>query len=119
MRHTPSLSDASPRSDRFRCGGRENNFLAALPFSAATALRDNASIALFTVVTKVFGLIATETANSITFKLTDGTTHPVLRKEIAALQSTRASLMPAGLEAALDLQKLADLIAFLRTGNER
>ena len=67
--------------------------------------------------TEVFGLIASETANSITFKLPDGTTRPVLRKEIAALQSTRASLMPAGLEAALDLQKLADLIAFLRTGS--
>ncbi|MCX6982722.1 MAG: ERF family protein [Verrucomicrobia bacterium] len=26
---TPSHPDASPRSDRFRCGGRESNFLAA------------------------------------------------------------------------------------------
>jgi len=26
--HTPSLPDARPRSDRFRCGGRECNFLA-------------------------------------------------------------------------------------------
>ena len=26
---TPSLPDARPRSDRFRCGGRESNFLAA------------------------------------------------------------------------------------------
>jgi hypothetical protein len=26
--HTPSLPDASPRSDRFRCGGRESDFLA-------------------------------------------------------------------------------------------
>jgi hypothetical protein len=25
---TPSLPDARPRSDRFRCGGRESNFLA-------------------------------------------------------------------------------------------
>ena len=24
--HTPSLPDAHPRSDRFRCGGRESNF---------------------------------------------------------------------------------------------
>ena len=28
--HTPSHPDASPRSDRFRCGGRESNFLAAM-----------------------------------------------------------------------------------------
>ena len=26
--HTPSHPDASPRSNRFRCGGRESNFLA-------------------------------------------------------------------------------------------
>ena len=26
----PSHPDASPRSDRFRCGGRESNFLAAM-----------------------------------------------------------------------------------------
>jgi putative heme-binding domain-containing protein len=69
--------------------------------------------------TEVFGLIASETANSITFKLPDGTTRPVLRKEIAKLQSTRASLMPNGLEAALDVQKLADLIAFLRASESR
>ena len=25
--HTPSLPDARPRSDRFRCGGRESKFL--------------------------------------------------------------------------------------------
>ena len=69
--------------------------------------------------TEVFGLIATETANSITFKLPDGTARAVLRKDIATLQSTRASLMPAGLDAALDAQKLSDIIAFLRTGGSR
>ena len=26
--HTPSLPDARPRSDRFRCGGRKSKFLA-------------------------------------------------------------------------------------------
>ena len=67
----------------------------------------------------VFGLIAAETANSITFKLPDGTSRAVLRTEIASLQSTRASLMPVGLEAAMDEQKLADLIAFLRGGEGR
>ena len=28
VEQTPSLPDARPRSDRFRCGGRESNFLA-------------------------------------------------------------------------------------------
>ena len=65
---------------------------------------------------ELVGLIASESANSITFRLPDGTSRAVLRNEIASLQSTRASLMPAGLEAALDMQKMADLIAFLRAG---
>jgi len=29
-RQTPSLPDARPGSDRFRCGGRESKFLAVL-----------------------------------------------------------------------------------------
>ena len=29
-KHTPSLPDARPRSDRFRCGGRESKFLAVV-----------------------------------------------------------------------------------------
>ena len=28
--HTPSLPDAGPRSDRFRCGGGESKFLAEM-----------------------------------------------------------------------------------------
>ena len=31
MTHTSTLSSARPGSDRFRCGGRESNFLAAKP----------------------------------------------------------------------------------------
>ena len=69
--------------------------------------------------TDLYGLIAAETASSLTFKLADGTTRAVLRNEIAALESTRASLMPAGLEAGLTQQSMADLIAFLRAGEAR
>ena len=39
--HTPSLPDAHPRSDRFRCGGRESKFLAVkfirISYLSATA----------------------------------------------------------------------------------
>ena len=68
---------------------------------------------------EIYGLLAVETANSITFKQIDGTTRAVLRKDIAALESTGASLMPAGLEAGLTPQNMADLIAFLRAGDAR
>ncbi|MCB1226913.1 MAG: c-type cytochrome, partial [Verrucomicrobiales bacterium] len=63
---------------------------------------------------QLFGLIASENATSITFKLPDASLRPVLRTEIQALQSTNASLMPEGLEATLTTQDLADVIAFLK-----
>ncbi len=66
---------------------------------------------------QLFGLIASENATSITFKLPDATLRPILRNEITALQSTGISLMPEGLEAALTTQDLADVIAFLRSGD--
>lgn len=64
---------------------------------------------------QLFGLIASENATSITFKLPDASLRPILRSEIGALQSTGISLMPEGLEAALTPQDLADVITFLRT----
>ncbi len=64
---------------------------------------------------QLFGLIASENATSITFKLADSSTRPILRSEITSLQSTGISLMPEGLEAALTAQDLADVIAFLRS----
>ncbi len=69
--------------------------------------------------TDIYGLLAAETANSFTFKMLDGTTRAVLRKEVASLESTHTSLMPAGLESAMTPQSLADLIAFLRVEEKR
>ncbi|MEQ1858925.1 MAG: PVC-type heme-binding CxxCH protein [Chthoniobacteraceae bacterium] len=68
--------------------------------------------------TELYGLMASETGTSITFKLADGTQRPVLRKDIKSLRSANASLMPEGLEAAMTPQDLADLIGFLRTGGK-
>jgi len=64
--------------------------------------------------TELYGLIAAETGNSITFKLADGTTRSVLRASIAELNGGSLSLMPEGLEAGLSHQEMADLIRFLR-----
>jgi putative membrane-bound dehydrogenase-like protein len=66
---------------------------------------------------QLFGLIASENASSITFKLADASLRPVLRTEIEALHSNDISLMPEGLEATLTSQDLADLILFLRQPN--
>jgi putative membrane-bound dehydrogenase-like protein len=64
---------------------------------------------------QLYGVIATETSASLTLKMAGNMTKSVLRSEIEKLQSTGASLMPEGLEAALTPQSLADLIAYLQT----
>jgi putative heme-binding domain-containing protein len=66
--------------------------------------------------TELHGLIAAETANSLTVKSGDGTKHVVVRREIAVLRGSNVSLMPEGLEAGCTAQDLADLIQFLRAG---
>jgi putative heme-binding domain-containing protein len=60
------------------------------------------------------GMIAAETATSVTLKRADNQTDTVLRVEIDELKSTGLSLMPEGMEKELDQQSLADLIEFVR-----
>ncbi len=59
------------------------------------------------------GMIAAETATSVTLKRGEGATDTVLRLNIAQMQSTGMSIMPEGLEKQLDKQAMADLIAYL------
>lgn len=59
------------------------------------------------------GLIAAESAASVTLKRAEGVTDTVLRVDIDELQSTGLSIMPEGLEKQLDQQTMADVIAYL------
>ncbi|NNM28392.1 MAG: c-type cytochrome, partial [Akkermansiaceae bacterium] len=61
----------------------------------------------------MIGIVAAETANSLTFRLPGGIERAVLRDDIKELKPAGISLMPAGFEAALDPQAMADLIAWL------
>ncbi|MEN3942832.1 PVC-type heme-binding CxxCH protein [Prosthecobacter sp. SYSU 5D2] len=63
---------------------------------------------------QLFGLIASESASSVNFKMPDGSSRNILRQDITTLRSLGISLMPEGLEATLTPQDLADLIAFLK-----
>jgi len=63
---------------------------------------------------QLYGIVAGETGTSITLKLADGATRTILRDDIQSLQSSNVSLMPEGLEAALNPQTMADLIAYLK-----
>lgn len=63
----------------------------------------------------ITGLIASETANSITIRRPDGASETVLRVNIDELRSTGLSFMPEGLEKQINLQGMADLIAYLNS----
>src|SRR5947209_10335610 len=60
------------------------------------------------------GLIAAETASSLTLKRGEGAEDTILRSQIDRVESTGKSLMPEGLEMQLTRQDLADLIAYLQ-----
>jgi putative membrane-bound dehydrogenase-like protein len=62
----------------------------------------------------LFGLIASENATGIVFKLNDGRTRTILRKDIETLKNIGVSLMPENLESIMTQQDIADVIAFLR-----
>lgn len=71
----------------------------------------------YTVETKhgrtLDGIITAESAASITLKRAEGITETVLRRDFAQLSGSGLSLMPEGLEAAISVEQMADLIAFL------
>jgi putative heme-binding domain-containing protein len=59
------------------------------------------------------GLLAAETATSVSLKRGEGASDTVLRGDIETMRSTGLSLMPEGLEKQLDQQGIADLIAYV------
>jgi putative heme-binding domain-containing protein len=62
------------------------------------------------------GILAGETAGSITLRSQDGREETLLRSELEELLSSSKSMMPEGLEKDLSRQDLADLFAFIWEG---
>ena len=60
------------------------------------------------------GVIAAETASSVTLKMPENKVVSLLRSEIEELRSNGISLMPDGLERDLSKQDMADLISFIK-----
>jgi len=73
----------------------------------------------YVVVTKdgrsASGIIAGESATSITLRRGEGQSETILRSQVEELSSTGMSLMPEGLEKEIDQQAMADLLAYLTT----
>jgi putative heme-binding domain-containing protein len=59
------------------------------------------------------GMIASETANSVTLRRAENATDTVERSQIEELRSTGLSIMPEGLEKQIDPGQMADLLAYL------
>ncbi|MBL9134315.1 MAG: HEAT repeat domain-containing protein [Verrucomicrobiales bacterium] len=60
------------------------------------------------------GLLASESAASVTLRMAQGQEEILPRQHILRLSASRLSLMPQELEKSLALQDLADLLAYLR-----
>ena len=60
------------------------------------------------------GLLASESATSVTLRREKNQTETILRKDIEQFRASSKSLMPEGMEKELSPQQLADLIAYLR-----
>ena len=60
------------------------------------------------------GILAAQTASSVTVRQPEGKTVTLLRREIEQIRSTGVSLMPDGLEKDISPQQMADLIAFVK-----
>lgn len=61
------------------------------------------------------GLIQEESANTLTFRRSDGTTVSVQRVDIDEMRSTGLSFMPDGLEKTIDVSAMADLLSYLNS----
>jgi putative membrane-bound dehydrogenase-like protein len=59
------------------------------------------------------GVIAGETATTITLRRAEGRGETILRRNIEEITGTGRSLMPEGLEKTVTVQEMADLLAFL------
>jgi putative heme-binding domain-containing protein len=61
------------------------------------------------------GMIAAETAGSVTLRRAEKAEDTILRSQIVEIQATAKSVMPDGLEMQLSKQDLADVIAYLQS----
>ena len=60
------------------------------------------------------GIIAQETASSITLKQAQNKTVTLLRQDIDQIRSSGISLMPDGVEKNISIEQMADLISFIK-----
>jgi putative heme-binding domain-containing protein len=60
------------------------------------------------------GVIANETATSITLRQKEGVEKTILRSQIQSITASTLSMMPEDLEKTINPQQMADLITYLK-----
>ena len=61
------------------------------------------------------GIISSETSITLTVRFASGHERTVPRNEIVKLEAIETSAMPRGLENAVSMEEMADLIAFIKS----
>ncbi|MEM7379638.1 MAG: PVC-type heme-binding CxxCH protein [Bacteroidota bacterium] len=61
-----------------------------------------------------FGLVEKDTDKEVSLRMTGGETVSIQKRDLSSFSSTGVSMMPEGLETAIDAQQMADLLAFLQ-----
>lgn len=64
---------------------------------------------------EVFGLIVSETGEDVSVKTVGGAVTKLKKADLARRQQSKLSIMPAGLQQAVTVQELADLLEYLTT----
>ncbi|WP_162141575.1 PVC-type heme-binding CxxCH protein [Lunatimonas lonarensis] len=64
----------------------------------------------------VQGLVASETTTALSIRQAGGVERTIARDQIRTIQTLGVSAMPAGLEAGISKQEMADLLAFIKQG---
>ncbi len=115
----PLGHDLGPNLLTVRDWTRESLLTAILDPDRTVAPQFMSYIATLADGHQITGLIAAESAGSISIRQLDDTTVQVARASLKSLVSTGHSLMPQGFESALSAKDLADLMAFVTDAERR
>jgi putative membrane-bound dehydrogenase-like protein len=110
----PVGHDIGPNLLTVRDWPRENLVAAILDPDRTVEPRYFAYTATLTDGTVYTGLLTADTSAGVTIKTLDDADHVLPRANLKSLASTERSLMPQGFEAAMTVEDLADLLAFIQ-----
>ena len=111
----PVGHDLGPNLLTVRDWTKENLITAVLDPDRTVEPRYIAYAATLNDGTALTGLLTSESAGNVILKTLDDAEHPLPRHNLKSLVSTNHSLMPQGFEAAIGVEELADLLAYIQS----